>query len=378
MKLLKRAWAEIDLNALAFNLEQIRSVCAGKEVVGVVKANAYGHSDEICAAEYYSLGVRTFAVSSVWEGEAVRRVLPYEDAEIMVFGYIYEPFLEEIISLRLTPTVGSVEYAHILDAFAASRNAVIPVQLAADTGMTRVGVRTAEEVDEIFALKNIKVVGGYSHFPVADCLDEKSVAFTKMQAEKICGLFCGRNVPLHCQNSGGIVFHQDFSGDMARPGLILYGYAPNTSVKTPIPLKQVMTLKSAVNQLKVVPKGVDIGYGRTYTTDSEQLIAVIPIGYADGYSRLMSNKGKIAVNGVLCPIRGRVCMDQLMLDVTNVPGVRIGDEALVYSDRFKETSIDYISDMIGTISNEVICAVSARVPRVAVKNGEVVKVVRYR
>ena len=281
--------------------------------------------------------------------------------------------------MGVTFTVGSVDYAEELSAYGKEHGVSFKGHLKLDTGMTRVGIRTRQEIDRILSLPCLEITGAYSHFAVADRLEQEHWDYTLKQENKLRELTQGLNLPIHCQNSGGIIFHPDFIGDYTRPGLILYGLSPNTDVeKLPIKLIQVMTLKSRINQLKEVPAGVNIGYGRTYTTDSKRLIALIPAGYADGISRRMSNKGFMAVNGVLCPIRGRVCMDQIMIDVTDVPNVKVGDEVLIYSDKFKETSLDYIADQAETISNELICAVSARVPRVAVRNGEIVEIIRER
>ena len=375
MNFLKRCWAEIDLDALDFNLESIRAHCPDKEIVAIIKANAYGHSDIICAKEYYRLGIRRFAVSNYHEAERIREIIG--DCFLLVFGYIPQEHFGDILRLNLTVTAGSVEFAERLDKFAAGQGAKISVNIAVDTGMTRVGIRTAEEMSEISALKNLEITGIYSHFAVSDMPDSENAEFTKKQYEKISLLAKNMNVPVHLHNSGGIAFHSDMQADWIRPGIVLYGLSPNTGAENPLKLKQVMTLKSVIDQLKVVPKGVDIGYGRTYTTDSEQVIALVPTGYADGYSRALSNKGHAIVNGVLCPIRGRVCMDQMMIDVTKA-GAKLGDEVKLYSDEFEETSLDYIADVLGTISYEVVCNVSARVPRVAVRNGKSVEVVNER
>ena len=377
MNFLKRCWAEIDLDALDFNLESIRAQCPDKEVVAVMKANAYGHSDVICAKEYYRLGIRRFAVSNFHEAERIREIIGDNGCFLLVFGYIGEEHFGDILRLNLTVTAGSVEFAERLDGFAASQNAKIPVNIAVDTGMTRVGVETAQEIARIAALKNLEITGIYSHFSVSDMRDGENVEFTRRQYEKISQLAKNMNVPVHIHNSGGIAFHPELKADWMRPGVILYGLSPNTGVENPLKLKQVMTLKSVIDQLKVVPKGVDVGYGRTYTTDSEQVLALVPVGYADGYSRGLSNKGYASVNGVLCPIRGRVCMDQMMVDVTKA-GAKLGDEVKLYSGDFEETGIDHIADMIGTIGYEVVCSVSARVPRVAVRKGKIVEVVNER
>ena len=377
MDFLRRCRAEIDLDALDFNLRSITERCHDKTPIMVVKANAYGHSDVICVKEYYRLGQRHFAVSNFHEAERVREITGDNECFVLVFGYIEESRFEDILRLNLTVTLGSVEFAERLNKFALSRNAGIKANIALDTGMSRVGVRTAEEIKEIMSLPGLDVTAFYFHFPVADMVEEDHREFTLRQYEKFILLTKEYGLPSHCLNSGGIAFYPELKGELMRPGLILYGLSANPSVESTLPLKQVMTLKSTVDQIKLFSKGVDISYGRTYTTDSEQLIAVVPAGYADGYSRLLSNRGKVLVNGVLCPIRGRVCMDQMMIDVTEA-NAKIGDEVLLYSDRAKETSIEYIAEMLGTITNEVVCNVSSRVPRVAVRSGEIVEVVNER
>lgn len=377
MNFLRRCWAEIDLDAFDFNIESIKKHCPDKEVIAVIKANAYGHSDVIIGKEFYRLGVRRFAVSNLHEAQRLREAICDNDCFLLVFGYIPEECFEEILKFRLTVTAGSTEFAERLSRFAAAHDTNIPVHIALDTGMTRVGVGTKDEIESIMSLSGLEVGGLYSHFAVSDLLDDDSREFTLGQHKRFLELAEGYGLPLHCQNSGGICFYPRLKSDLMRPGLISYGLSPNTSVEAALPLKQVMTLKSVVDQLKRVPAGATVSYGRTYTLDREQILAVVPVGYADGYSRLLSNKGTAVVGGKLCPIRGRVCMDQMMIDVTGAD-VKIGDEVKLYSGDFKETSLDYIADMMGTISNEVVCNVSARVPRVAVRGGNVVEVVNER
>lgn len=377
MNFLRRCWAEIDLDAFDFNVESIKKHCPDKEIIAVLKANAYGHSDVIIGKEYYRLGVRRFAVSNFHEARRLREIICDNDCFMLVFGYIPEECFEEALRLNLTVTAGSVEFSERLSGFAVKRNTKIPVHIALDTGMTRVGVRTREETEYILKLEGLRVDGLYSHFAVSDMLDEDSRRFTLEQHGKFLELAERYGLPLHCQNSGGICFYPDIKSDFMRPGLIPFGLSPNTSAETPLPLKQVMTLKSVIDQIKTVPKGTAVSYGRTYTLDKEQVLAVVPVGYADGYSRLLSNRGSAAVGGKLCPIRGRVCMDQMMIDITDADA-KIGDEVKLYSGDFKETSLDHIADIIGTISNEVVCCVSSRVPRVAVRGGRAVETVNER
>lgn len=376
-KFLKRCWAEIDLDAFDSNIKAIRQQCPDKEMIGVVKANAYGHSDMICAKEMYRVGIRSFAVSNIHEADRLRQIIGNSGCLLLVFGYIREEDFGKIEGLNVTVTAGSVEFAERLNRYAQKENIRIKAHIAFDTGMSRVGVRTREEADRIIALPNLNITGMYSHFAVSDELDESSRKYTEEQYKRLLELSEGYGVPVHCQNSGAVCFHPDMKSDFIRPGLMPYGYMPNTKAENDLKLKQIMTLKSVIDQIKTIPKSTDISYGRTYTTDKDQLIAIVPVGYADGYSRALSNVGKVAVNGVLCPIRGRICMDQMMVDITEA-GAKIGDEVILYSGDYKETSVDYIAELLGTISYEVICDVSARVPKVAVRGGKVVGVVNER
>lgn len=374
---LRRCWAEIDLDALDSNIKAIKAWCPHKEMIGVVKANAYGHSDVLCGAEMYSQGIRRFAVSNINEAHRLRQIIGDNDCLLLVFGYIREENFDAISELNVTVSLGSVEFAERVNEFAKKKNAKIQAHIAFDTGMSRVGIRTREEADRIISLSNIEVTGMYTHFAVSDELDSDNREFTLRQYNRFSELTKGYSLPLHCQNSGGVCFYPEIQSDFIRPGIMPYGLYPNPNEKEAVDLKQVMTLKSVIDQLKVIPKGTDISYGRTYTSDKEQIIAVVPAGYADGYSRLLSNKGTVAVNGVLCPVRGRICMDQMMIDVTEA-GAKIGDEVILYSGDHRETSVDYVAGLLGTINYEVVCDVSARVPKVAVRNGEVVGVANER
>lgn len=372
---LKRTWAEISLDALDSNIAQIKKLIGGKEIMAVVKANAYGHDDKTVCTELSRLGVNYFAVSNIWEAEDLRDILP--NANIVVFGYTEEPYIDSIIKHDIIHTVGSVEYAKRLSDYALAKNAKIRVHIKVNTGMTRIGIDTEEEMDKILAMEGLRCEGAYTHFAVADSLDESDIEYTDRQESKLLSIAKNKGLLIHSQNSGGILYHSDYEGDIVRAGVIMYGYMPNTACEVPMKLTPVMSVRSTVCQLKRVPAGTDVSYGRTYTANSEKLLAVIPVGYADGYSRQLSNNGFVGIKGKLAPICGRVCMDQIIVDVTDIEGVTVGDIAEIYSDKFPETTIDNIADKLGTIGYELVCNVGHRVPRVAVRNGEVTDVVRY-
>lgn len=369
-KLLHRAWAEINLDALDANVEAIRAAAPGKTIMAVVKANAYGHGIKIAAPELFRIGVKYFAVSCMAEALELREILP--KAEILIFGYCDEEQFSELISHNLIQTVGETGFAKSLSDYALENGVKIRVHVKANTGMTRIGIDTPEELSEILALPGLSVEGVYTHFACADSTDPDDDEYTRGQQEKLNKI--GEKakkvgIPVYSQNSGGILYHSDFGGEIVRSGIITYGCMPNTAEKLPISLTPVMRLRARVCQLKDIPAGVPVSYGRTFVSEAPMRLAVIPIGYADGYSRALSGKGAVCINGQRCPICGRICMDQTIVDVTG-KNVSVGDIAEIYSDSIPEIMVDNIADSLGTIGYELLCRVSARIPRVGVRNGE--------
>ena len=374
-KFLKRAWAEIDLDALEHNFNEIKKLSKGKEILAVVKANAYGHDDKAVCLKLQELGVKYFGVSNLWEGEKLRQ--HGIKGTILSFGYTDEDYFDELLEYDITQTAGSVQYAKELSDYALSKGVKLPVHIKINTGMTRVGIDSEEELLSVLALPGLDCKAAYTHFAVSDSLDKDDVQYTKKQQEKLLSIAKGKGLLLHSQNSGGIVYHPDFEGDIVRAGVIMYGHCPNYPLEVPFEMKSVMTVKSIVSQLKTIPAGTQISYGRTFTADKEMTVAVIPIGYADGYFRDFSSKGQMLINGVLCPVVGRVCMDQTIVDVSAVTDIKTGDTVYVYSDKCEQTGIDYNASLIGTIGYELTCAVALRIPRVIIHKGEIKEVVRY-
>ena len=374
-KFLKRAWAEIDLDALEHNFNEIKKLSKGKEILAVVKANAYGHDDKAVCLKLQELGVKYFGVSNLWEGEKLRQ--HGIKGTILSFGYTDEDYFDELLEYGITQTAGSVQYAKELSDYALSKGVKLPVHIKINTGMTRVGIDSEEELLSVLALPGLDCKAAYTHFAVSDSLDKDDVKYTKKQQEKLLSIAKGKGLLLHSKNSGGIVYHPDFEGDIVRAGVIMYGHSPNYPLEVPFEMKSVMTVKSIVSQLKTIPAGTQISYGRTFTADKEMTVAVIPIGYADGYFRDFSSKGQMLINGVLCPVVGRVCMDQTIVDVSAVTDIKTGDTVYVYSDKCEQTGIDYNASLIGTIGYELTCAVALRIPRVIIHKGEIKEVVRY-
>ncbi len=369
-KLLHRAWAEISLDALDSNINAIREAVRGKTIMAVVKANAYGHGIAIVAKELFCVGIRHFAVSCMAEALELRELLP--EAEILIFGYCDEEQYCELIRNNLIQTVGETGFAKSLSDYAEQNGVKIRVHIKANTGMTRIGIDCPEELSDILGLSGLSVEGVYTHFSCADSTAPDDVKYTNEQQEKlhkIAEKAKKAGIPVYSQNSGGILYHSDFSGEIVRSGIITYGCTPNTAEELPLALKPVMRLRARVCQLKDIPAGVPVSYGRTFVSEKPMRLAVVPIGYADGYSRALSGKGAVYVNGQRCPICGRICMDQTIIDVTG-KNIAVGDIAEIYSDEIAEITVDNIADSLGTIGYELLCRVSPRIPRVAVRNGE--------
>lgn len=378
VKFLRRTWVEINLDALDGNVAEIRRITGNKPIMAIVKANAYGHDTKLICEELWALGVKYYAVSSIWEANQLRSIL--SEAEIVIFGYTDEDYFDDLTENNIIQTAGSVEYAKKLSEYAVSRGSKLRVHIKVNTGMTRVGVDTESELDEIMALRGLSCEGAYTHFAVADSDSPEDEAYTERQQEKLVRVtskYRRDGFFVYSKNSGGILYHGEFDSDFCRAGIIMYGCTPNTALDVPINITPVMTLKSAICQLKTIPADTYIGYGRAFKSEREMTIAVIPVGYADGYSRGLSNMGSVLVNGQPAPICGRVCMDQPIIDVTDIKGVKVGDEAVLYSPSVGSHTADAIADSLGTIGYELLCAVGHRVPRIAIRGGEEVEVRRY-
>lgn len=354
--------AEINLSALTHNLGVIKSHSKNKQVIAVVKANAYGHGDAIICTELKKLGINHFAVSCIDEAVGIKRYVG--DSDILIFGFIGAAhYIAAENGFILT--AGDLDYARSLSELISPLNMKFRIHIKLNTGMNRVGINTEAELEEIIKLPGLQCEAVYTHFPSADSLDEDDVNFTRAQQEKLLAFAKGKGLKIHSQNSGGIMFHGGFEADYVRAGLILYGLSPDARYKSDMKLSPVMSLKSVICQLRTLEAGAPVSYGRTYKAPEKRLAAVVPAGYADGYSRAHSNSGLVSVKGTLCPVLGRVCMDQMVIDVTDVQGVRVGDEVEIYSANHRETDIEYIAEKLGTIPYEVVCAVSHRVRRIS-------------
>jgi len=374
---LKRAWAEVSLPQLRKNVEIIRSLNSDKtEIMAVVKADAYGHGDEhIVRCLANDCGIRYFAVSNLDEAIAVRKFAP--QGEILILGYTPPEYAHEISMYNIIQGVVSTEYAEAL-----VQNTPQPIRchIKIDTGMGRIGLKhdtpqqCAAEIAEMMKIDKLSVEGIYTHFAVADSDDPDNIAYTDKQEKFITDTYDvlaaqGIKLPhLHFMNSAATCYRNSERSTLSRAGIILYGLHPDVSLDIPEGLEPLMELKAVISHVKTVNKGDCISYGRTFRADREMRIATVTIGYADGYSRLLSSKGEILVHGKRCKITGRVCMDQLMIDVSDVPEAKSGDiVTLIGKEGDDRITADDLAQIYGTIGYEVVCGISKRVPRIYIE-----------
>ncbi len=374
---LKRAWAEISLPQLRKNVEVIKGLNSpGTEIMAVVKADAYGHGDEHivrCLAEQCGIGY--FAVSNLDEAIAVRKFAPR--AEILILGYTPPEYAHDIAMYNIIQGVVSTEYALEL-----VKNSYEPIRchIKIDTGMGRIGLKhdtpeaCAAEIEAMIKIEKLSVEGIYTHFAVADSDSPDNIAYTDRQEKFITDTYdvlISHGIKLrhlHFMNSAATCYRNSPRSTLSRAGIILYGLHPDISLDIPEGLEPLMELKAVISHVKTVRKGDCISYGRTFVADREMRIATVTIGYADGYSRLLSSKGEILVHGKRCRIVGRVCMDQLMIDVSHVPEAKSGDIViLIGTDGNDRITADDLAQVYGTIGYEVVCGISKRVPRIYIE-----------
>jgi len=383
-----RTWAEIDLDCIANNVKTIRSLIGKrKEILGVVKADAYGHGVLDVARELLQNGVERLAVSML--DEAIQLRMSGIDVPILVLSYTDPRRVDQIIFHNITQTVFSNDLAEALSIEATRQKKNVKIHIKIDTGMTRVGFMAGysivDNISYISKLSGIIIEGLFTHFAAADHDDS---SYTEMQFEKfmsICNELSrvGVQIPIkHVANSAAILKYPHMHLDMVRPGLILFGLMPFDEASKDdgaFGLKPAMQIKSYVIMNKDVEAEVDISYGRTFTTKRPSKIATVPIGYADGYLRALSNKAIVLINGKKAPVVGRICMDQCMVDVTDFSeDVKIGDEVVLIGTQLNENiTASQVADLAGTINYEVVSLVGKRIPRIYFKAGKPVNILNY-
>ncbi len=360
---------EVDLGALEFNYRQIRKRIPGEvKLLAVVKADAYGHGAIPVSLRLEKLGVEYLGVAIPEEGVELRK--GGVKAPILVLGGIFGEEVEQIFRFRLTPVIFRKDSLKVLSREAERRRRKVKVHLKVDTGMGRLGVPLGLWPDflrEVRRYPKIEAEGILSHFSMTD----EENGFTQNQWRAFQGAVAiARKMGissrlLHIASSATLTAFPAYSAGLVRPGIMLYGSYPAPTLRTLIPLRPVMTLKTRIHFLKSVPPGTRISYGGTFKAKRESLIATLPIGYADGYSRHLSNHGEVLIHGKRAPVVGKICMDFIMVDVTDIPRVSAGDEVILMGRQGKEQiTPEEIAEKINSISYEVLCLIGKRVPRV--------------
>ena len=375
-----RCYAEISLEAIGHNIREVKKrLPEGVNLLGVVKANAYGHG-AVPVASYLENQVDYFATATIEEAVELRE--NGISAPILILGYVSPSQYGDLVEYDITQTIDSYAQALALEKEAARQNRKAKAHLAVDTGMTRIGFQVtehdADEAAKIADLPHIELEGMFTHF---SCADQEDKTYCSMQMEKydkMTALLAERGVTIplrHICNSAGIMEFDDHRFEMVRSGIITYGIYPSEEVKKErLDLIPALSWKSHVIHVKEVGPGIGVSYGATYVTEKPMTrIATVSAGYADGYPRALSNQGCVLIHGKKAPIIGRICMDQMMVDVTDVPEVREDDEAILWGGTVSDTA-ETIARKTDTIPYEVLCGVSRRVPRVYRDHGQIVAV----
>jgi alanine racemase len=377
------AWAEVDLDALAHNIREVRRLTAkGSLILAAVKADAYGHGAVTSSKVFLENGADRLGVARLAEAVELREA--GIDAPILNLGYTPEDQYEALIRRDIAATIYTLHHAKALDEAAEKLGVKAVVHIKIDTGMNRLGFQpnndTLRAITKISVLPNIELEGIYTHFAVSDVADKTYTLGQFGLFKWVLDELRARGVepPIrHVSNSAAIIDLPEYALDMVRPGIMLYGYEPSGEVDLRrVSLRPAMALKACLSNVKVVSEGVGISYGLTYTTKRPSIIGTIPIGYADGYKRALSNKGWVDYQGERAPIMGRICMDQCMIDLTDIGGAEIGDEVTLFGSRCAP-SVEETARMLDTIPHEVTCSVARRVPRVYLKSGRVAETRDY-
>lgn len=361
----QRSWVEINLSTLYNNLNIYSThLPSTSQIMVVVKADAYGHGDKVVAKFLSDHEVRHFAVSNIDEAIHIRTA--GVEGQMLILGYTPIDRAGELIKYDVTQTLLSEEYAEKL----AATGLPVKCQFALATGMRRIGLNAdnleyCEQVIREYSHR-LNLNGFFTHLCVADTPEQDE--FTEKQIrlfEEFATRVSDLNLSCHCMNSAGGLWHSSNSSCFARLGIILYGLKPDYMNILPEEIKPVLSWKSVVSMIKSVQPGDTIGYGRSYVVDHPMTIATVPTGYADGYPRLLSNRSYVLINGKKAPIVGRICMDQMMVDVTDIPDVRFESEVVLLGESGNEViTADDLANMIGTIGYEIVCGISKRVDRV--------------
>ena len=383
MNLLHPIWAEINLDNLIFNINEIKKKSNNSEIIGVVKANAYGHGAVEVSKALLDNGINRLAVANIIEAIELRE--SDINCPIMLLGISEDYAIDSILKYNVEPTVSSYNFAFKLNEKAKELNKTINIHIAIDSGMGRIGFREEDkdlaDIIDISKLSNLQIESIFSHFSTADSKDKeyslKQIEIYNSFLNKLEASGVKINKRNLC-NSAAIIDLPESHYDYVRPGIIQYGYYPSDEVDIEhFTVKPVLTWKTRVIHIKELNEGEYIGYGKTFKTNRKSIIATLPVGYADGYSRGLSNKGKVIINGKLAPIVGNVCMDQFMVDITDIPDVKLDNEVILLGscENVKFDAHD-MAEVLNTISYEVLCLIGRRAPRVYIKDNKVLSI-RY-
>ncbi|MBE6707840.1 MAG: alanine racemase [Ruminococcaceae bacterium] len=380
----RRIYAKIDLDALEHNFELIQSrLPAGTDIMAVIKADAYGHGAvevaRILEGQCHSFGIATIE-------EAVELRNAGITSPLLILGFTAPEQYAIALEYDVELTVFSYDAALLLNKVCAKSGKRAIVHIAVDTGMGRIGFQVSEvDADaaaKIFSLENIRVKGLFSHYATADELDKTYALAQKERFDRFESMLSERGCHAeikHLNNSAGIMELCQSNYDLARAGIILYGLYPSDEViAEDFPLRPVMELITHISHVKTLSAGYGVSYGRIYVTDKETTIATIPVGYADGYPRCLSGKGYVLIGGVKCPIVGRICMDQMMVDISAVPDAKVGDTVVLFGTYGNNRiSVEEISELASSFNYEFVSCIARRVPRAYFKNGEYLRTVSY-
>ncbi len=366
-----RVYAEIDLNAIKNNAENVRKAVGDKtKIMAVVKADGYGHG-AVKSAKAVEKIVDAYAVATIEEAIELRE--HKIDKDILILGYILPDYYGFALKYDISLTVFTYEMAETLSKYAELMGKTGKIHIALDTGMGRIGFfpteEAAEEIKRISNLPNIKIEGLFSHFATADEAD-KEYSFSQIKKyNDFYEMLCRKGIEIktrHICNSAATTELPETLMDMVRMGIIMYGLYPSGEVdKERIKLERAMSIKSSVVYIKTIKKGDSVSYGRKFTAKEDTVVATIPVGYADGYPRQVSGKSRVLINGKFAPVIGNVCMDQMMIDVTKVKDAKVGDDVvLVGRQGENEVTFEEIAELSGTINYEIICGIGKRVPRI--------------
>lgn len=374
----KRVYAKINLDNIQKNIEAVKSRLPEEtEIMGIVKADAYGHGSIPVAKFLEELGISHFGVASV--DEAIELVDSGINGSVLVLGELFKEDALRAVENGIICTASSLETAKNLSDTAKACSKTAKIHIKIDTGMGRIGFqpdeKSLEEIKQIFALDGVEVSAMFTHFACADYADKTSAEQQKKRFLDFTDKLSddGFKFKRHMYNSAAAMEMNGFCGDIVRCGILMYGLYPSDEMNRDFTLYPAMELKSNISFIKNVGADFAVSYGLTFVTENDTKIATVPVGYADGYPRYLSNKGEVLVKGTRCKILGRICMDQFMIDVSAVPDVKVGDEVtLLGTDGNETVTAEDLSDAEYRFNYEFCCLINKRVPRFYVKNGKII------